>query len=97
MMVQPYVLIIHEVAEYTLWKQIFDKASGIRKEAGEISYQILRFNNDPNLVVHFSLWSSHADAKVFFESELLVTIRKEAGVKQPKFIYLDQLEYGHLE
>jgi len=34
-----HVLIIHEVANYSAWKKVFDEAIGIRKEAGEISYQ----------------------------------------------------------
>ena len=32
-----YVLIIHDVKEYAAWKQIFDDAATIRKEAGEQS------------------------------------------------------------
>jgi hypothetical protein len=38
----PYVLIIHEVADYAAWKIIFDQASAIRKNAGERSYQVLQ-------------------------------------------------------
>ena len=91
-----YVLIIHEVADYSAWKVIFDKASGIRKVAGELSYQVLKYDNDPNHIVHFSAWTSHEAAKAFFESPRLVQIRKEAGVKAPEFIYLDQLESGFL-
>ena len=91
-----YVLIIHEVEEYAAWKTIFDNAAHIRKEAGEISYQLLRFENDANNLVHFSRWSSLQDAKNFFESEQLVEIRKQAGVKAPKFVYLDEIENGIL-
>jgi quinol monooxygenase YgiN len=92
----PHVLIIHEVADYTAWKKIFDSASGIRKEAGERSYQVLKFQGDPNKIVHFSAWTSLEDAKRFFESAKLVKIRAEAGVKAPEFIYLEQLEIGAL-
>lgn len=91
-----YVLIIHEVADYAAWKQVFDDAAGIRKEAGERSYQVLRYEHDPNKIVHFSAWTSIADAQAFFESPRLVKIRLEAGVKAPDFIYLDQLEAGTL-
>jgi quinol monooxygenase YgiN len=91
-----YVLIIHEVEEYHSWKSIFDKAAGIRKEAGEISYQVLKYENDPNKIVHFSVWSSLEKAKQFFESSKLIQIRAEAGVKSPDFIYLEQLETGIL-
>ncbi len=91
-----YVLIIHEVAEYTAWKKVFDTASAIRKEAGEISYQVLRHEKDPNKIVHFSRWTSLEAAKKFFESPALVQIRKEAGVQSPEFIYLEELESGIL-
>jgi len=91
-----YVLIIHEVTDYPAWKKIFDDATKIRKEAGELSYQVLKYQNEPNKIVHFSAWTSIDDAKFFFESPKLVKIRAEAGVKSPKFIYLDQLEAGTL-
>jgi quinol monooxygenase YgiN len=91
-----YVLIIHEVADYPAWKKVFDAAAGIRHEAGERSYQVLKYQSDPNRIVHFSAWTSTADARQFFESPRLVQIRAEAGVKSPDFIYLDQLEAGTL-
>jgi quinol monooxygenase YgiN len=91
-----YVLIIHEVVDYPAWKQIFDKAADIRKQAGEVSYQVLKYENDANKIVHFSAWTSIAAAKRFFESPQLVKIRAEAGVKSPDFIYLEQIESGTL-
>jgi len=91
-----YVLIIHEVENYPAWKKVFDGAAGIRKEAGEVSFQVLRYEKEPNRIVHFSQWRSHADAKAFFESPRLVKIRHDAGVKAPDFIYLDQIEAGPL-
>jgi quinol monooxygenase YgiN len=91
-----YVLIIHEVEDYVAWKKIFDNAETIRKNAGELSYQILRYDNNANKIVHFSKWTSIADAKAFFESDKLVEIRKQAGVKAPEFVYLELLEEGVL-
>ena len=91
-----YVLIIHEVEDYESWKKVFDNASDIRREAGERSYQVLKYENDPNKVVHFSSWTSIDDAKRFFESPKLIRIRAEAGVKAPDFIHLEQLESGTL-
>ena len=91
-----HVLIIHEVADYPAWKKIFDGAADIRREAGERSYQVLKYQNDPNRIVHFSVWTSIGDAKRFLESPQLVRIRAEAGVKSPEFIYLEQLEAGTL-
>ncbi len=91
-----HVLIIHEVEAYPAWKAVFDQAADIRKRAGEISYQLLRYDNDANNIVHFSEWSSLDNARRFFESPELVEIRKRAGVKAPAFIYLQEIEHGVL-
>lgn len=91
-----HVLIIHEVADYGAWKKVFDDAAGIRRDAGERFYQVLRYENEPRKIVHFSSWTSHEAARAFFESPRLVAIRKEAGVLAPDFIYLQQLESGAL-
>jgi quinol monooxygenase YgiN len=91
-----HVLIIHEVADYAAWKQVFDQAASLRRNAGERSYQVLRFETDPNQIVHFSQWTSIAAARAFFESPQLVQIRQKAGVKAPKFLYLQELEAGVL-
>ena len=91
-----HVLIIHEVEDYEAWKKIFDAAASIRKNAGEQSYQVLKLANNPNKIVHFSEWTSISAAKAFFESDKLVEIRKQAGVKAPDFLYLELLEAGVL-
>jgi quinol monooxygenase YgiN len=92
----PRVLIIHEVADYPAWKTVFDDAAEMRHAAGERSYQVLRDEADPNLVVHFSEWTTLAAARAFFESPRLVQIREQAGVKAPEFRYLVELEAGRL-
>ena len=91
-----HVLIIHEVASYPAWKTVFDQAAEIRKRAGEISYQLLRYDDGANTIVHFSEWSSLDNARRFFESPELVEIRNIAGVKAPAFIYLQEIERGVL-
>ncbi len=91
-----FVLIIHDVADYNAWKTVSDDAATIRRDAGEISYQVLKYDTDPNRIVHFSRWRSLDAARAFFESDRLVEIRAQAGVKAPDFIYLDHLESGIL-
>lgn len=87
-----YVLILHAVKDYPAWKQVFDEAAALRKEAGEQSYQLLHDAGDRNRVVHFSKWASLAQARAFFESDRLVEIRRRAGVEAPEFHYLHSLE-----
>lgn len=92
----PHVLIIHEVEAYPAWKAVFDGAADLRKRAGEISYQLLRYDQDANSIVHFSAWSSVENARRFFESPELVELRRAAGVKAPDFLYLQEIERGVL-
>ena len=91
-----HVLIIHAVEDYDAWKRVFDDAADIRREAGERRFQVLTYEDDPNRVVHFSEWESIARAKEFFQSPRLVEIRRQAGVHEPEFIYLDQVDAGVL-
>ena len=76
-----FVLIIHEVADYPAWKKIFDQAAALRKGAGEIAYQVLKYENDPNRIVHFSRWSFLKAARELFLEQGVenVTTRKIAG------------------
>lgn len=91
-----FVLIVHEVESYPAWKIVFDRAAGIRKAAGEISYQLLRYDNEQNTIVHFSQWNSLENARSFFESPALQAIRRESGVLAPSFIYLNEIEHKTL-
>ena len=75
-----YVLILHEVADYPAWKKIFDQAADIRREAGERSYQVLKYENNPNKIVHFSTWTSVANAHAFFELAQLVKIKAQSCI-----------------
>jgi len=84
------------VESYPAWKVIFDQAAVMRKQAGEISYQLLRYDSDANNIVHFSKWSTLEKARRFFESPELIQIRQKAGVKAPTFIYLDEIEQQNL-
>jgi len=92
----PHVLIIHEVDDFEKWKAIFDDAAPIRREAGEIAYQLLAYDTDARRVVHFSRWTSLDAARAFFESPRLVEIRRVAGVRAPEFHYLNEIEAGLL-
>lgn len=92
----PFVLIQHEVASFPAWKAEFDAAAGLRKAAGEISFQLLCHEVAPRMVIHFSVWTTLDDARRFFESPEVQAIRQRAGVKAPEFSYLNEVEHGVL-
>ncbi|UUY03332.1 antibiotic biosynthesis monooxygenase [Svornostia abyssi] len=91
-----WVLIVHEVADYTTWKAVFDDAAARRRAAGERAFQVLRAEHEPNSVVHFSEWVSLDDARRFFHSPELEAIRAQAGVRAPQFLYLEEVDRGRL-
>jgi heme-degrading monooxygenase HmoA len=92
----PTVLILHDVDDYGAWKSAFDDAAGLRKQAGEVSFDLLRFDEDANRVVHLSEWNSLEAARRFFQSAEVAEIRRQAGVHEPQFHYLERLESGVL-
>lgn len=92
----PWVLIVHHVDDYAAWKAVFDGAADLRRQAGEVAFQVLRSDRDRNRIVHFSQWLDLEAARRFFESEELVEIRRRAGVRAPEFLYLEELDRGVL-
>lgn len=90
------VLIVHRVANYDEWKRVFDAAEVLRSAAGEREYQVLRDTTDPDVVVHYSTWTSAAAARDFFESEEVIAIRRRAGAEDPVFRYLELAAEGTL-
>lgn len=91
-----FVLIVHQVDNFVAWKAVFDRAAGMRKAAGEISFQVLTSVTDANKVIHFSRWKDLDGARRFFESADLIEIRRKAGVHAPEFIYLNERDHGDL-
>ncbi len=88
------VVVIHEVEDYARWKAAFDAAAALRRSGGEIDFEVLQAADDANLVVHVATWSSIDDARRFFESDEVVSIRDAAGVRAPTFLYLHTRDHG---
>jgi hypothetical protein len=56
------------LASCPAWTTVFDQAADIRRRPGGIRYQLLRFDNDANDIIHFSVCASLDNAQRFFES-----------------------------
>lgn len=91
------VLIVHRVADYAAWKRVFDSAAVLRFAAGERDFHVLTDTADPDVVVHYSTWTSAEAARTFFESEDVIAIRRAAGAEDPFFRYLEVREAGMLQ
>ena len=90
----PHVLVIHEVDDYRAWKAVFDNASQLLTDAGELEFHVLVDTTNPNRIVHYAKWASLEAARAFFQSPQVEEIRRRAGVKAPQFIYLDMMDFG---
>jgi quinol monooxygenase YgiN len=90
-----YALCILEVKDFAEWKSGYDIEDGaaIRKAANMKSYQIFRFEDDPNKVVHLSQWDNMAVARKFLQSEDLKKANQQSGViNMSDIYYIEEVE-----
>jgi hypothetical protein len=88
----PHVLVRHQVNDYEIWRQGFDAAGEMRKEAGELSFQLFNGSDNPLLVVGLFEWKSLERAKTFFEDLGLKEAMVAAGVVgEPDVNYLTSI------
>lgn len=67
------------------------------KTAGEIDFQLLKYEDDPNEIVHFSNCRPLDQARILSGPDRIKNIGKGLGAKVPEFIYPDELENGILQ
>ena len=82
-----YVQIRHKVQDYNSWKETFDNFVEVRKANGELSYQIMHPDNDPNNIIAWFEWDNSDNARNFMGSSDLQEAMNEAGVLEPPEIY----------
>ena len=75
------VLIHHEVADYTVWKAVFDSNLDWRHKHGERSCRIFRSAGNVNDLTLFFEWDSLDSARAFLASDELKAKMASAGVK----------------
>ncbi len=88
----PHVLVRHRVNDYEVWREGFDGAFEMRKEAGEISFQLFNGSDNSLLVVGLFEWENLEKAKMFFEDPRLKQAMVDAGVAgEPDIHYLTSI------
>ncbi len=78
-----HVVIQHEVADYAVWKAVFDSALDWRRANGELNHRIFRSVGNVNELLLFFEWESLEKARAFLDSEELKGKMAEAGIKLP--------------
>jgi quinol monooxygenase YgiN len=71
---------IHRVADYDTWRPVYDSLDPARNAAGVTDQQVLRSQDDPNLVIVRHDFADRAAAQAFFAAPELQQGMAEAGV-----------------
>lgn len=79
----------HKVADYDAWKKVFDGFLEKRKAAGEQSFELMKTENENEIVGVFK-FDSVENAKKFFDSDEIKAAMKEAGVTDEPSIYIGE-------
>jgi uncharacterized protein (TIGR02246 family) len=85
------VIVSHKTNDFAKWKANFNEFRRVRRDAGELSFEISTLADDPNTVYVISEWPSIEKAKAFFALPELEEHRKKIGETEPLNIkYLDK-------
>jgi quinol monooxygenase YgiN len=71
---------LHRVADYDKWRPVYDSLDGARNAAGVIHHEVLRSQDDANLVIVRHDFTDRAAADSFFSSPDLEQGMADAGV-----------------
>jgi hypothetical protein len=90
------VLINHRVADYDAWRPHFDRAMEAEWTSHIRSYQVLRGQDDPNLVVVVQTLDSREVAEAFANNPALRQAMGGAGVDESsvQIDYFDEVASG---
>ena len=87
-----YLLVHHEVADYTKWKSVFDASLDWRTHHGERNCRIFRGVQNPNELTLLFEWENFEKAHAFIGLDELKTRMANAGVKStPRVEYLTEM------
>lgn len=84
-----------KVENYERWKEGYDASIEQRKAAGEISFQVFRNVDDPNIVTVLSVQESAEKVQAFMDSPDLKERMKAAGITQMgQMLIIEEMDSG---
>jgi quinol monooxygenase YgiN len=87
-------IITHDVADYAVWKRVFDEHDAARKKAGIIGYAVSRRADRPNTIVIYLQADSLDQLKAFAASpDLQATERRAGVVGMPQVTFVQGLDW----
>jgi heme-degrading monooxygenase HmoA len=84
------LLILHRVADYDAWRQVYDSVSGIRESGGVTDGSVHRMADDPDNVLVLHYFDSVEKARAFTALPDLKDAMRRAEVQgEPRFEVYD--------
>jgi hypothetical protein len=84
----PYMLVRHKVADFSVWKRVFDSHLPAQQDAGLRVEKILRNMDDPNEVFLLFEVTDLEKAQAFVSSPKAVEGKEQSGVVDDPDMYL---------
>ena len=73
-------IVLHRIADYDTWRPVYHGLDETRKAAGVTHQEVLRSQDDPNLVIVRHDFADRAAAAAFFGGAELKQAMTQAGV-----------------
>lgn len=73
-------IVLHRVEDFEGWRPVYDAFDKTRQQSGVTHEEVLRSQDDPNLVIVRHDFEDRQTAKAFFEDAQLKQAMKKAGV-----------------
>jgi quinol monooxygenase YgiN len=91
-------LVRHRVADYDVWKAVYDNFAPLQAEHGVRAHVVMRSLDDRSEVTIAHTFDSIDAAKAFFAMPEIVEAMGDAGVKTESMsvMYYDEIEAGEL-
>jgi len=84
-----------KVENYERWKKEYDASIEQRKAAGEISFQVFRNVDDPNIVTVLAVQESAEQVQAFMDSPDLKARMEAAGITEMgQMLMMEEMDSG---
>ena len=87
-----YLCVMHKVADWDKWKQVFDSNQEWLKEKGHQGGTLFQGAEDPNMVTVMLKWESLEQAKAFMADPELKEKMRESGAEAPEVHYMNMVQ-----
>jgi uncharacterized protein (DUF1330 family) len=83
-------LVLHRVADYAAWRQVYDSVADLQKAGGVVSESVHRMAGDPDNVLVVHEFGTIDEARTFFTDPALLEALERGGVQeQPRIEFYE--------